>query len=73
MGKTFEEGENFNWMAPMVEYAMEHGAVYHYNTTAKQLIRDDDGRVSAWSLKMRTVSTSRSWPGKASYSRPAIS
>jgi len=25
---------------------MEHGATYHYNTTAEQLVRDDDGRVS---------------------------
>ena len=46
MGKTFEEGENVDWMAPMVEYAMECGAVYHYNTTAEQLVRDGDGRVT---------------------------
>ncbi len=46
MGKTFEEGENVDWMAPMVEYAMECGAIYHYNTTAEQLVRDDDGRVT---------------------------
>jgi fumarate reductase flavoprotein subunit len=46
MGRTFEEGENVNWMAPMVEYAKEHGAVYHYNTTAEQLVRDETGRVS---------------------------
>jgi fumarate reductase flavoprotein subunit len=46
MGKTFEEGENVNWMAPLVEFALEHGAVYHYSTTARQLIRDEDGRVS---------------------------
>lgn len=46
MGKTFEEGENVNWMAPMVEYAVECGAVYHYNTTAVQLVRDGDGRVT---------------------------
>jgi fumarate reductase flavoprotein subunit len=45
MGKTFAEGENVNWMAPMVEYAMEHGAVYHYNTVAKQLAMGDDARV----------------------------
>jgi succinate dehydrogenase/fumarate reductase flavoprotein subunit len=47
MGKTFAEGENVNWMAPMVEYAMEHGAVYHYNTPARQLVRGADGRVTA--------------------------
>jgi fumarate reductase flavoprotein subunit len=46
MGKTFEEGENVNWMAPMVEYARERGAVYHYNTTAERLQRDEDGRVT---------------------------
>ncbi|MCL5736580.1 MAG: FAD-dependent oxidoreductase [Actinobacteria bacterium] len=46
MGKTFEEGENVDWMAPMVEYAMEQGAAYHYNTTARQLVRDDSGRVN---------------------------
>ena len=45
VGTTFEEGENFNWMAPMVEYAVEHGAIYHYGTVAKQLLRDDTGRV----------------------------
>lgn len=45
MGRTFEEGENVDWMAPMVEYAMEQGAVYHYNTTAKQLVCDGGGQV----------------------------
>ncbi len=46
MGVTFEEGENVDWMAPMVEYAQECGAVYHYNTTAEQLVRDGNGRVT---------------------------
>jgi fumarate reductase flavoprotein subunit len=45
VGETFEEGENFNWMAPMVEYAVEHGAVYHYDTVARQLLRNGAGRV----------------------------
>ena len=46
MGKTFEEGENVDWMAPMVGYAQERGAVYHYNTTGEQLVHGDDGRVT---------------------------
>lgn len=46
MGRTFEEGENVDWMAPMVEYATERGAVYHYDTTAEQLVCDDSGRVT---------------------------
>jgi succinate dehydrogenase/fumarate reductase flavoprotein subunit len=46
VGVTFEDGENYNWMAPMVEYAMELGATYHYNTTAKQLLRGEDGRIT---------------------------
>jgi flavin-dependent dehydrogenase len=34
-------------MAPLVEYAAENGAVYHYHTTAKQLVRNGNGRVEA--------------------------
>jgi fumarate reductase flavoprotein subunit len=46
MGKTFQEGENVDWMAPLVQYAQERGAVYHYNTTAEQLVLDEAGRVA---------------------------
>lgn len=46
MGKTFQEGENVDWMAPLVEYAQEQGAVYHFNTAAQQLLRPNGGRVT---------------------------
>jgi succinate dehydrogenase/fumarate reductase flavoprotein subunit len=47
MGKTFREGENVDWMGPLVEYAQECGAVYHYNTTARRLVRAAEGGVTA--------------------------
>jgi len=47
MGRTFEEGENVDWMAPLVKYAEERGVVYHYHTSARQLIRPGEGRVTA--------------------------
>lgn len=54
VGKTFVEGENYNWMEPMVEYAMEHGAIYHYSTTAEQLLCDENGRVAGVVAREKT-------------------
>jgi len=47
MGRTFAEGENVDWMAPLVDYAVERGVVYHYRTPAERLVRSEGGRVTA--------------------------
>lgn len=46
-GKTLDEGVNPDWTGFMANYAEENGAVFHYDTPAKQLVKDDSGRVTS--------------------------
>jgi hypothetical protein len=46
----FSPAERFaptvNYMIPMMEYAVDKGAIFNFNTTAKQLIRQNNGQVT---------------------------
>ena len=45
-GSFFATGNPVDWTGVMEKYATEHGATFHYNSPAVQLIRDSDGRCS---------------------------
>ncbi len=45
-GSFFATGNPVDWTGVMEKYATDHGATFHYNSPAVQLIRDSDGRCS---------------------------
>lgn len=42
-GKTLDSGVNPDWTGIMAKYAEDHGATFHYNSPAVQLVRDENG------------------------------
>lgn len=48
-GKTLDSGVNPDWTGIMAKYAEDHGATFHYNSPAVQLVREegDKGRVTS--------------------------
>lgn len=47
-GKFFADGVEIDWTGVLAEHAEEHGAIFHYNTPAVQLVRDEiSGRVTS--------------------------
>ena len=42
-GKTLDSGVNPDWTGIMAKYAEDHGATFHYNSPAVQLVRDGNG------------------------------
>ena len=42
-GKTLDSGVNPDWTGIMAKYAEDHGAIFHYNSPAVQLVRDENG------------------------------
>jgi fumarate reductase flavoprotein subunit len=45
-GPHFTTPPQVNWTAPMYQYAKDKGAVFHFNTPGKQLIKDKNGRIT---------------------------
>ena len=45
-GPSFTSPPKVNWMAPMYQYAKDKGAVFHFKTPGKRLIRGENGRVT---------------------------
>lgn len=42
-GKTLDSGVNPDWTGIMAKYAEDHGATFHYNSPAVQLVRNENG------------------------------